>query len=102
MPADDAADTIAELPQRRRRPVLDQLPPLLRAKVQGLLGIKHSLHRKFRDARKFYVSYTALVVPAAAVVMIPGAPLGLITTSAQAPAGLLLPSASVFLLLLCN
>ncbi|HTJ72485.1 MAG TPA: hypothetical protein VL551_33405 [Actinospica sp.] len=31
-----------------------------------------------------------------------GAPLGLITTSVQALAGLLLPSASVFLLLLCN
>ena len=34
--------------------------------------------------------------------LIPGAPLGLITTSVQALAGLLLPSASVFLLLLCN
>jgi hypothetical protein len=67
-----------------------------------VFGIKHSLHRKFRDAKKFYVSYTALVVLAAAVVMIPGAPLGLITTSVQALAGLLLPSASVFLLLLCN
>jgi len=67
-----------------------------------VFGIKHSLHRKFRDAKKFYASYTALVVLAAAVVMIPGAPLGLITTSVQALAGLLLPSASVFLLLLCN
>src|ERR1700729_556740 len=27
MRADDAADTIAELPQRRRKPVLDRLPP---------------------------------------------------------------------------
>jgi len=35
-------------------------------------------------------------------VLIPGAPLGLITTAVQALAGLLLPSASVFLLLLCN
>jgi len=35
-------------------------------------------------------------------VLIPGAPLGLITTSVQALAGVLLPSASVFLLLLCN
>ena len=38
----------------------------------------------------------------AGIVLIPGAPLGLITTSVQALAGLLLPSASVFLLLLCN
>jgi hypothetical protein len=35
-------------------------------------------------------------------VLIPGAPLGLITTSVQALAGVLLPSASMFLLLLCN
>jgi hypothetical protein len=34
--------------------------------------------------------------------LIPRAPLGLITTSVQALAGLLLPSAAVFLLLLCN
>ena len=43
-----------------------------------------------------------MVVLAAAIVLIPGAPLGLITTAVQALAGLLLPSASVFLLLLCN
>jgi hypothetical protein len=35
-------------------------------------------------------------------VLIPNAPLGLITTAVQALAGLLLPSATVFLLLLCN
>jgi Mn2+/Fe2+ NRAMP family transporter len=67
-----------------------------------VFGIKHSLHRSFRDARQFYASYTALVVVAAAIVLIPSAPLGLITTSVQALAGVLLPSASVFLLLLCN
>lgn len=39
---------------------------------------------------------------AAAIVLIPGAPLGLITTGVQALAGLLLPSATVFLGLLCN
>ena len=43
-----------------------------------------------------------MVAAAAAIVLIPGAPLGLITTAVQALAGLLLPSASVFLLLLCN
>ena len=42
------------------------------------------------------------MVVAAGIVLIPGAPLGLITTSVQALAGVLLPSASVFLLLLCN
>ena len=67
-----------------------------------VFGLKHSLHRSFRDARAFYASYTALVAVAAAVVLIPGAPLGLLTTAVQALAGVLLPSASVFLLLLCN
>nr|WP_231986420.1 NRAMP family divalent metal transporter [Mycobacterium sp. E2479] len=67
-----------------------------------VFGLKHSLHRGFSDAKQFYLSYTAMVVVAAAVVLIPGAPLGLITTAVQALAGLLLPSASVFLLLLCN
>ena len=43
-----------------------------------------------------------MVAAAAAIVLIPGAPLGLITTAVQALAGLLLPSASVFLLPLCN
>jgi Mn2+/Fe2+ NRAMP family transporter len=67
-----------------------------------VFGIKHSLHRSFKDAKGFYASYTALVVVAAGVVLIPGVPLGLLTTAVQALAGVLLPSASVFLLLLCN
>ena len=67
-----------------------------------VFGLKHSLHRGFAEAKQFYLSYTAMVALAAGIVLIPGAPLGLITTAVQALAGLLLPSASVFLLLLCN
>ena len=67
-----------------------------------VFGIKHSLHRTFREAKPFYASYTAMIVCAAGIVLIPGAPLGLLTTAVQALAGILLPSASVFLLLLCN
>ena len=67
-----------------------------------VFGIRHSLHRSFKDAKSFYASYGGLVAVAAAIVLIPGAPLGLITTSVQALAGVLLPSATVFLLLLCN
>jgi Mn2+/Fe2+ NRAMP family transporter len=67
-----------------------------------VFGIKHSLHRKFKEAKPFYASYSAMIVAAAAIVLIPGAPLGLFTTAVQALAGILLPSASVFLLLLCN
>jgi Mn2+/Fe2+ NRAMP family transporter len=67
-----------------------------------VFGLKHSLHRSFREAKQFYLSYAALVAVAASIVLIPGAPLGLITTAVQALAGVLLPSASAFLLLLCN
>jgi len=38
MRADDAADAISELPQRRRQPVLDLLPPGQRTKVLTLMG----------------------------------------------------------------
>ena len=38
MRADDAADAIAELPQRRRQPVLDLLPSGQRTKVLTLMG----------------------------------------------------------------
>jgi len=67
-----------------------------------VFGIKHSLHRTFKEAKTFYASYSAMIFVAAAIVLIPGAPLGLFTTSVQALAGILLPSASCFLLLLCN
>jgi len=67
-----------------------------------VFGIKHSLHRTFREAKPFYASYTAMIVAAAVIVLIPGTPLGLLTTAVQALAGILLPSAAVFLLLLCN
>ena len=61
-----------------------------------------SLDRAWRDAKGFYSGFSALVILAAGLVLIPGAPLGLITTTVQALAGLLLPLATVFLLLLCN
>ena len=67
-----------------------------------VFGAQHSLHRRVREAKLFYYSYTAMVVAAAGIVLIPGAPLGVITTSVQALAGVLLPSATVFLILLCN
>ena len=67
-----------------------------------VFGIKHSLHRKFREAKPFYTIYAAMIVVSAGIVLIPGAPLGVLTEAVQALAGILLPSASVFLLLLCN
>jgi Mn2+/Fe2+ NRAMP family transporter len=67
-----------------------------------VFGLRHSLHRPFREARFFYGSFSLLVLAAAGIVLIPNAPLGLITTAVQALAGVLLPSATVFLVLLCN
>jgi hypothetical protein len=67
-----------------------------------VFGTSHSLHRGIREAKFFYASFGLIVLLAAGIVLIPSAPLGLITTSVQALAGVLLPSATVFLLLLCN
>jgi Mn2+/Fe2+ NRAMP family transporter len=70
--------------------------------VGDFFGVHHSLHRNFFDAKGFYASFAGLVALAAVIVLIPHAPLGLITLAVQALAGVLLPSAAVFLLLLCN
>ena len=67
-----------------------------------VLSLKHSLHRKPGDAKGFYLMYCGLIAVAAALVLIPGVPLGLLTNAVQTLAGVLLPSATVFLLLLCN
>jgi NRAMP (natural resistance-associated macrophage protein)-like metal ion transporter len=70
--------------------------------IGDVFGLKHSLHRGVRGAKGFYAIYAGLVGAAAAVVLIPGSPLGLLTEGVQVLAGVLLPSATVFLLLLCN
>ena len=67
-----------------------------------VFGLKHSLHRGVKGAKGFYAIYGGLVLAAAAVVLIPGSPLGLLTLGVQALAGVLLPSAAIYLLLLCN
>ena len=68
-----------------------------------VFGMRHSLHRPWREAKFFYTSFTLMVIAAAAIVLVAtGRLLGLITTGVQALAGVLLPSATVFLLLLCN
>ncbi len=64
--------------------------------------MNHSLHRSVGQAKGFYACYGGLMAVAAAVVLLPGAPLGLLTEGVQTLAGVLLPSATVFLLLLCN
>lgn len=67
-----------------------------------VFNMKHSLHRKWSDAKGFYSIYAGIVLVAAGIVLIPHAPLGLMTILVQVLAGVLLPSATAFLLLLCN
>jgi len=67
-----------------------------------VFGTKHSLHRRWRDAPVFYGSFALVVALAATVELVPGVPLGTLTTIVQALAAVLLPSATVFLVLLCN
>jgi len=70
--------------------------------VGDVLSLNHSLHRKVTDAPAFYGVYLLLIAAAAILVVIPGTPLGLLTNAVQVLAGVLLPSATVFLLLLSN
>jgi Mn2+/Fe2+ NRAMP family transporter len=70
--------------------------------IGDVFKIRHSLHRGVSDAKGFYFVYFGIVAAAAAIVLIPGSPLGLLTEAVQTLAGVLLPSATVFLLLLCN
>jgi Mn2+/Fe2+ NRAMP family transporter len=71
--------------------------------IGDVLALRHSLHRKATDARGFYAVYAGLIAVAAALVLFGSdALLGLLTNAVQTLAGVLLPSATVFLLLLCN
>ena len=65
-------------------------------------GWEHSLHKKIWEAPGFYATYIACVGAAAAFVLIPHVPLQLVIISVQVFAGLILPSAIIFLQLLLN
>jgi Mn2+/Fe2+ NRAMP family transporter len=65
-------------------------------------GWEHSLHKKLWEAPGFYATYVACVGAAAAIVLIPHVPLQLVIVSVQVFAGLILPSAIIFLQLLLN
>jgi NRAMP (natural resistance-associated macrophage protein)-like metal ion transporter len=67
-----------------------------------VFGLRQSLHRRVGEAKVFYGTYAAMVALAAGVVLIPGVPPGVLTTAVQVLAGILLPAATVFALLLCN
>jgi len=62
----------------------------------------HSLHKGVREAPGFYLIYACCVFAAAGLVLIPNAPLQKIIVSVQVLAGLMLPSAIIFLQLMLN
>jgi len=65
-------------------------------------GWPHSLQLPVKKAPGFYVVYLVSVAAAAGLVLIPRAPLQLIILSVQVLAGVMLPSAIIFLQLLLN
>jgi Mn2+/Fe2+ NRAMP family transporter len=65
-------------------------------------GWPHSLQKSFKEAPGFYGVYILCVGAAAGLVLIPNAPLQLIIVSVQVLAGIMLPSAIIFLQLLLN
>jgi Mn2+/Fe2+ NRAMP family transporter len=65
-------------------------------------GWSHSLHKPIREAPGFYAVYVLCLLAAGGVVLIPGAPLQVIIVGVQVLAGVMLPSAVVFLQLLLN
>jgi Mn2+/Fe2+ NRAMP family transporter len=64
-------------------------------------GWPHNQQKPLREAPGFYALYARCAMPAAVLVLIPGAPLQIIL-SVQILAGLMLPSAIIFLQLLLN
>ncbi|HSC03577.1 MAG TPA: NRAMP family divalent metal transporter [Solirubrobacteraceae bacterium] len=70
--------------------------------VGDVFGMRGSLHRSFLAAPRFYAVFTVVILAAAGIVLIPGAPLGVITEAVQALCGIVLPMTTLFLLMLCN
>jgi len=70
--------------------------------VGEVFGWAHSLNTKIKDAPWFYACYFLALLTAGSVVLIPGAPLVMITLFVQVVAVTLLPAALVFLMLMLN
>jgi Mn2+/Fe2+ NRAMP family transporter len=67
-----------------------------------VFGWAHSLNNKIKEAPWFYINYFITLISAGSIVLIPHAPLVLITLFVQVIAVTLLPVALVFLVLLLN
>lgn len=67
-----------------------------------VFGWAHSLNNKIKEAPWFYANYFITLITAGLIVLIPNAPLVLITLFVQVVSATLLPATLVFLLLLLN
>ena len=67
-----------------------------------VFGWAHSLNKSVKESPWFYGAYLLILLTSGAVVLIPGAPLILITMFVQVVAVTLLPAVLVFLILLLN
>jgi Mn2+/Fe2+ NRAMP family transporter len=67
-----------------------------------VMGWRNTLGARVSQASHFYAAYALCVAAAAGIVLIPGAPLQVIILGVQVLAGVMLPSAIVFLQLLLN
>ncbi len=65
-------------------------------------GFEAGIDKKWEDAREFYVLYTIILVLSALIILLPNAPLILISLWSQVLNGLLLPIVLVCMILLVN
>jgi Mn2+/Fe2+ NRAMP family transporter len=70
--------------------------------VAEAFGWENGVNRKFREAKKFYILYTAIIVIGAAVIMIPHLSLVFLMCISQVLNGVLLPIILVLMLVLVN
>jgi Mn2+/Fe2+ NRAMP family transporter len=65
-------------------------------------GFEAGINKKWDEAREFYVLYTGILVLAAAIILLPNAPLILISLWSQVINGMLLPVVLVCMILIVN
>ena len=70
--------------------------------ISEAFGFEAGLDKKWDEAKEFYILYTGILVISALIILIPGAPLILISIWSQVLNGILLPVVLVSMILLIN
>ncbi|MGE5393396.1 MAG: divalent metal cation transporter, partial [Candidatus Saccharibacteria bacterium] len=65
-------------------------------------GFEAGIDKKWDEAREFYILYTGILILSAAIILLPNAPLILISLWSQVINGMLLPVVLVCMILLVN